>query len=79
MATVNTWRAVALAVAFGNVKSMLDIFQAGTGSRVQRARRMYQFNNGLTAVTGVLTSLQVTRTTASSAGTPVASVPHDTG
>lgn len=75
----NTWRSVALAVAFANAKSMIDIFQDGSGTRVYRARRFYQFNNGTGAVTGVLTTMRVRRLTASSSGTTVTPVAHDTG
>ncbi len=73
-----TWRATSQAVAFASAKSMLDLFQAGTGTRVQRAYRMYQFNNGTTAVTGVLTLMRVNRGTASSGGSTVTPVKHDT-
>ncbi len=74
-----TWRATSQAVAFASAKSMLDIFQAGAGARVQRAYRLYQFNNGTGAVTGVLTLMRVNRLTAASAGTTVTPVKHDTG
>lgn len=73
-----TFRATSQAVAFASAKSMLDIFQAGTGSRVERAYRLYQFNNGTGAVTGVLTLMRVNRLTASSAGSAVTPVKHDT-
>lgn len=75
----NTWRSVSLGVAYAASKSMQDIFQAGTGSRVYRARRLYHFNNGVASVTGVLTTMQVTRTTTASGGSAVTPVAHDTG
>lgn len=74
----NTWRATAQGVAFANAKSMIDIFQDGSGTRVHRAYRMYQFNNGTTGVTGVLTTMRVTRITAASGGSAVTPVAHDT-
>lgn len=74
----DTWRAIALGVAFASGKSMLDIFQAGIGTRVYRVRRAYQFNNGLTAVTGVLTTMRCVRITAASLGTAITPVAHDT-
>jgi hypothetical protein len=73
-----TWRAVALGVAFAASKSMLDVFQATGGTRVYRARRMYHFNNGLTSVTGVLTTMRVTRITDATGGSAVTPVAHDT-
>ncbi len=74
----NTWRATAQAVAFASGKSMIDLFNGGAATRVLRVARMYQFNNGVTAVTGVLTEMRVNRITASSAGTSVTPVAHDT-
>lgn len=71
-----TWRATAQAVAFGNAKSMIDMFNGA--ARVCRVYRLYQFNNGTAAVTGVLTAMRVNRTTAASAGTTVTPVAHDT-
>lgn len=73
-----TWRATSQAVAFASAKSMLDLFQAGAGARVERAYRMYQFNNGTTAVTGVLTLMRVNRGTSSTGGSTVTPVKHDT-
>jgi len=75
----DTWRATAQGVAFASGKSMLDIFNATGSSRVLRVRRAYQFNNGLTLVTGVLTNMRLYRTSAASAGTAVTPVAHDTG
>jgi hypothetical protein len=73
----DTWRASAQTVAFANGKSMLDLFN-GTGSgRVIRIRRAYQFNNGLGAVTGVLTTMRLYRSNSGSGGVTVVPVPHD--
>lgn len=74
----NTWRAVAPAVSFASGKSMLDIFQSGSGTRVHRAYRLYQFNNGLTTITGVLTTMAVSRITTATGGASVTPVAHDT-
>lgn len=75
---VATYRSTQGAVAFAASKSMLDIFNANTATRKVKVYRCYQFNNGTTAVTGVLTTMQITRTTAASAGTAVTPVKHDT-
>lgn len=74
----DTWRSTIQGAAFTSGKSMLDIFQAGTGTRVYRVRRAYQFNNGTIGVTGVLTTMRITRITAAAAGTAVTPVAHDT-
>lgn len=74
----NTWRATAGGVTFAATKDMLNIFNGGAATRVIRARRAYQFNNGTVAVTGVLTTMQIRRLTAASAGTAVTPVAHDT-
>jgi hypothetical protein len=74
----NTWRATAQGVAYASGKDMLDIFNGAAATRVLRAYRGYWFNNGTTAVTGVLTEGRVNRITASSAGTSVTPVAHDT-
>lgn len=77
----NTWRAVALGVTFASGKSMIDIAHTAADGRFERLRRLYQFNNGTTAVTGVLTTMRIERhsTGAPTGGTTVTSVPHDTG
>lgn len=74
----NTWRATGAAVTFANAKSMLDVFNATSSARIIRCYRGYQFNNGTGAVTGVLTTMQIRRITAASAGTTVTPVAHDT-
>lgn len=72
-----TWRATSQAVAYASAKSMIDVFNASGSAGVVRAYRMYHFNNGTGAVTGVLTTMRVNRTTAASAGTSVTPVKHD--
>jgi len=73
-----TWRATGGAIAYASSKDMLNVFN-GTGSaRIIRVYRCYWFNNGTTAVTGVLTTAQVRRITAASGGTAVTPVKHDT-
>lgn len=73
-----TYRATAGAVAYASSKDMLNVFQSGSGTNVVRTYRCYFFNNGTTAVTGVLTTLQIRRITAASVGTAVTPVKHDT-
>lgn len=73
-----TWRATSGAVAYANGKSMLDVWNGAGTATVVRVYRGYWFNNGTAAVTGVVTTAQVTRITAASAGTTVTPVKHDT-
>jgi hypothetical protein len=73
-----TWRATGGAIAYASSKDMLNVFNATGSARVIRVYRAYWFNNGVTAVTGVLTTGQVRRITAASSGTAVTPVKHDT-
>lgn len=73
-----TWRSLGAAITYASSKSMLDVFNGGASATVIRAYRGYWFNNGTGAVTGVLTTAQVTRITAASAGTTLTAVAHDT-
>lgn len=73
-----TWRAAQTAIAYASAKSMIDVFNGGSSARVIRVYRMYAFNNGTSAVTGVLTTLRIRRLTAASGGTSITPVKHDT-
>ncbi len=73
-----TWRATGGAIAYASSKDMLNVFNGTATARVIRVYRAYWFNNGTTAVTGVLTTGQVRRITAASGGTAVTPVKHDT-
>jgi hypothetical protein len=72
----DTWRATSQLVFFANSKSMLDLFNGS--SRVLRIRRAYQFNNGIVAVSGVLTTMRIFRSVSSIGGLAVVPVSHDT-
>lgn len=74
-----TFRATAAAVTYASGKSMLDVFNGASSARFIRIYRCYWFNNGVAAVTGVLTTARVSRITAASVGTAVTPVKHDTG
>ncbi len=73
-----TWRATGGAIAYASSKDMLNVFNGTASARIIRVYRCYWFNNGTTAVTGVLTTAQVRRITAASGGTAVTPVKHDT-
>ena len=75
----DTWRAVGNQIAFGNLKSMLDIFNATGSGRVLRVYRCYHWNSVPALVAGVLTTMQLRRTiTGSSGGVAVTPVKHAT-
>jgi hypothetical protein len=63
-------------VAFAATKSMLGLLNGG--SNVLRAYRYCVFNTQTTGVTAALTTMQIRRLTALSAGTAVTPVKHDT-
>lgn len=73
-----TWRSTSQSVAYASAKSMLDVYNAVGSVKIIRCYRMYHFNNGLGAVTGVLTNMKIRRITTASAGSAVTPVAHDT-
>lgn len=73
-----TWSANSQGVAYANAKSMLDVFNGSSSSANIDVVKMLWFNNGVSAVTGVLTTLRVRRISASSAGSAVTPVAFDT-
>lgn len=73
-----TYTASGIAVAFGNNKSMLAIFNGAGSGRVIRIYRVWTLNNQTAGVTGVLTTFALRRSTAQSAGTAITPVKHDT-
>lgn len=75
----NTWRATSQAVAYASNKDMLDVFNGSSSARFIRVYRCYMFNNGTSAITGVLLNITVRRITAASAGTTVTPVAHNAG
>lgn len=74
----DTHTIAALAVAFGNNKSMASLFNGASSGKVLRVYRVWMLNNQTGAVTGVLTTFSLRRSTAQSAGTAITPVKHDT-
>jgi hypothetical protein len=72
-----TYRAVAVGVTFASNKSMLTVFNGSGSGRVIRVKRIWQLNNQTSGVTGVITTMEVRRISASSGGTAVTPVKHD--
>lgn len=65
------------AVAFGNAKHMLSIFNGVGSGRIVRVYKVIVLNNQTAAVTGVLTTFGLRRTSAQSAGTSITPTKHD--
>lgn len=73
-----TFTAAFLGVTFGNNKSMAGLFNGSGSGVVLRVKRVWVLNNQTSAVTGVLTTFSMRRSTAQSSGTSVTPVKHDT-
>lgn len=73
-----TFRATYAAVAYASAKSMIDVFNGAGSAKIIKVIRAFMFNNQTAAVTGVMTTLNVRRTTAASGGTTITPVKHDT-
>jgi hypothetical protein len=73
-----TYTVGVVGATFGNGKSMFSIFNGSGSGRVVRVKRVWQLNNQTSGVTGVLTTMELRRTTAQSGGTAQTPVKHDT-
>jgi len=75
----DTWHGAAQGVAYASAKYMIDLFNGAASAKTLKLYRMWIFNNGTAAVTGVLTSLQIRRSSAASGGTTITPVAHNLG
>lgn len=73
-----TYTLAAIGATFGNNKSMLGVFNGSGSGRIVRVYRVWVLNNQTSAVTGVLTTWAIRRTSAQSGGTALTPVKHDT-
>lgn len=73
-----TYRAVITGATFASNKSMLTLFNGSGSGRILRVKRVWFLNNQTVAVTGVLTTMELRRISASSGGTAASVVKHDT-
>lgn len=64
-------------VTFANGKHMLSLFNGAGSGRVLRVYRAWMLNNQTAAVTGVLTTMALRKTSAQSGGTAISPVKHD--
>lgn len=67
----STWSAASQAIAYASAKKMIDVFNGASSAKTIKVYQILAFNNGTGAVTGVLTALQIVRTSAASAGTTI--------
>ena len=74
----NTWQAITLGATYLAAKHMLDVFNAAASARHVRIYKAFLFNNGTAAVAGVLNTARCNIITASSAGSAVVPISHDT-
>ena len=72
-----TYRGVVVGTAFAANKSMLTLFNGAGSGVVLRVKRIWMLNNQTTAVTGVLTTMEIRRISASTGGTAGGVVKHD--
>lgn len=73
-----TWTAIQVGVTFASSKHMLSLFNGSGSGVVLRLYRLWVLNNQTAAVTGVLTTWELRRSTAQSGGTAVTAIKHDT-
>jgi len=73
----STYRGVVVGTAFAANKSMLTLFNGSGSGLVLRVKRIWMLNNQTSAVTGVLTTMEIRRISASSGGTAGGVVKHD--
>jgi hypothetical protein len=73
-----TFTAYATGVTFASNKSLLTLFNGVGSGRILRVYRVTPLNYQTAAITGVLTGLELRRVTASSGGSAVTPIKHDT-
>lgn len=73
-----TYTLSAIGIAFASNKSLCAIFNAHATRKV-RVYRVWALNNQTSAVTGVLTSMSLRKSSAQSGGTALTPIQHDTG
>lgn len=73
-----TWHAFTQAATYAANKHMLDVFNGSSSAKTINVYRAWLFNNQSAAITGVLNFVSIFRTSASSAGTSVTPVAHNT-
>lgn len=72
-----TFTLAGIGVTFANAKHMLSLFNGAGSGRVLRVYRVWMLNNQTAAITGVLTTMALRKTSAQSGGTAISPVKHD--
>lgn len=65
-------------ITFASGKNMLSIYNGSGSGRIVKVYRIWALNNQTVAITGVLTTFEIRRTTSQSGGTALTPVKHDT-
>ncbi len=73
-----TYRAVASQIDFAANKNMLSVFNESGSAVIVKVYRIWVLNHQVTAVTGVLTNLEIRKLSASTGGTTITPTKHDT-
>jgi len=73
----DTFTVISPGTTFALNKCMLGVFNGSGSGKVVRLYRAWLLNNGVTAVTGVLTNIELRRTTTGSGGSAITPMPHD--
>jgi hypothetical protein len=72
-----TYTVGAIGVGFALNKALLGIYNGSGSGQIIRVYRVWALNNGVTAVTGVLTNLELRRITSGSGGSALTPMKHD--
>lgn len=72
-----TYTIAATGVSFAANKSMVGIFNGSGSGQIFRVYRIWALNNQITAVTGVMTNIEIRRISAGSGGNAITPLKHD--
>lgn len=73
----STYTLGAVGVAFALNKAMLGVYNGVGSGKVLKVYRVWALNNGVAAVTGVMTNLELRRLTSGSGGSAITPMKHD--
>jgi hypothetical protein len=73
----NTWHATVQGGTYTTSKNLIDLFNSASSATTVSLYRMWLFNNGVAAITGVLFLIQLKRSSAASLGTAITPIAHN--
>jgi hypothetical protein len=73
-----TYTAYSKGTVFAANKCLISVFNGASSPVIVKPYRIYVLNNQYSAVTGVLTNLEIRKLSAASGGTTITASPHDT-